>query len=157
MSAYTIETLDPRAYLYVDAESPLNPEAMAAAIGPGFARVQAALAQAGAAPVGWPMVLYTVMDPTRMVFRVGFFVDDAGAAAATGDVHLGHTPGGPAVCFTHIGPYDQLSASYDAVIAALKRDGHDAGMPTWEVYVNDPGSTAPEDLRTQICMVLGSP
>lgn len=156
MSAYAIETLDARPYLYVAGEAPLEPEAMSAVIGAGFARVAAALQEAGAAPASRPMVLYTAMDRARMVFRVGFFVDEAGAAAAGGDVQRDRTPGGATVRVTHTGPYDQLANSYEAVMAALARDGLTARMPTWEVYIDDPGCTPPEALRTDIHIPLAS-
>ena len=51
----------------------------------------------------------------------------------------------------HSGPYDTLSATYDALAAWIAAEGHAAGDGPWEVYLSDPGLVPdPADLETEI-------
>ncbi len=51
---------------------------------------------------------------------------------------------------TYVGPYDGLENAYEAVMAWLNENGYKAQFPTREVSLNDPSTTPPEQLVTQI-------
>jgi AraC family transcriptional regulator len=61
-------------------------------------------------------------------------------------------PAGTWACLVHVGPYTTMQASYDALLGqALPRRGVElADEPTVEVTLDDPRTTPPEILRTEI-------
>ena len=50
----------------------------------------------------------------------------------------------------HKGPYDSVSSAYPALMEFIARNGYAASGPICESYMDDPGSTKPEDCRTLI-------
>ena len=68
-------------------------------------------------------------------------------------------PGGPHAVLTYQGPYSGLPAAYDQLFRNwLAGSGClPANSPIFEVYLNTPMDTAPEDLITEICMPLAGP
>jgi AraC family transcriptional regulator len=61
-------------------------------------------------------------------------------------------PGGDYAMTTHFGPYAKLGETYTRLLGQwLPRSGRDLrSSPCFEVYLNDPHGTAPEDLLTDI-------
>lgn len=58
----------------------------------------------------------------------------------------------PSLSQTHTGPYDQLMGCYMATFEWIAAKGYESGMPVFETYVNDPKDTAPDKLKTKICI-----
>ena len=50
----------------------------------------------------------------------------------------------------HEGPYAELGNAYKTLVQEVKTRGGSLGGDTWEVYLNDPDTTPPVALRTQI-------
>jgi AraC family transcriptional regulator len=69
-----------------------------------------------------------------------------------GEVGCQTIPGGEYAVTTHQGPYKKLGDTYAALFGQwLPRSGRELGStPCFEVYLNSPESTAPEDLLTDI-------
>ena len=67
-------------------------------------------------------------------------------------------PGGDYAVVTHFGPYHKLGETYARLFGEwLPRSGRELGpSPSFEVYLNDPESTEPDDLLTDICVPLQS-
>jgi len=69
-----------------------------------------------------------------------------------GDIGVQSVAGGPYAVTTHFGPYHQLGVTYTRLLGEwLPRSGRvlrDA--PCFDVYLNDPQGTAPEDLITDV-------
>jgi DNA gyrase inhibitor GyrI len=61
-------------------------------------------------------------------------------------------PGGDYAVTTHFGPYQKLGETYAKLLGQwLPRSGRELrSTPCFEVYLNDPQSTEPEDLLTDI-------
>jgi len=87
---------------------------------------------------------------------VGFPVSAADAAKATGNILAGSTPGGYAVKAIHKGPYEGLAATYAAVEAQMASAGIAQGPVSWEVYLNEPGTTPAAELVTEIYMQISA-
>lgn len=75
-----------------------------------------------------------------------------------GPVHELRHPGGTFAVARHLGPYEQMEATYSALFARVV-SGPVGGTqyrlgdpPSLEVYLNDPRKTAPEDLVTDVWM-----
>ncbi|ABF62135.1 transcriptional regulator, AraC family (plasmid) [Ruegeria sp. TM1040] len=65
-------------------------------------------------------------------------------------------PGGKAAVLTFKGPYAGLAAAYDSLFGGwLPQSGETpADQPCYEIYLNDPRATAPEELLTEIVLPL---
>jgi AraC family transcriptional regulator len=70
----------------------------------------------------------------------------------SGDIGVQVIPGGEYAVTTHFGPYDKLGETYTELLGQwLPRSGRELrSTPCFEVYLNDPQSTEPEDLITDI-------
>ena len=80
----------------------------------------------------------------------------AGGAEAEGPVGAREIPGGDYAVCRHVGPYDRLSQTYLELIGRwLPRSGREAaGVASVERYWNDPENTPPEELETDLCLLL---
>jgi len=69
-----------------------------------------------------------------------------------GEIGVQTIPGGEYAVTTHLGPYNKLGETYAALLGQwLPRSGRElANAPCFEVYLNSPESTAPEDLITDV-------
>jgi len=76
--------------------------------------------------------------------------------APSGAIGVQTLPGGEYAVTLHEGPYSGLGETYAALFSReIPRLGREAGdPPTLEVYLNDPESTEPEDLLTEVCVRL---
>ncbi|NOD62332.1 MULTISPECIES: GyrI-like domain-containing protein [unclassified Ruegeria] len=65
-------------------------------------------------------------------------------------------PGGKTAVLTYKGPYSGIAAAYHSLFGNwLPESGEEpADQPCYEIYLNDPRDTAPEDLLTEICLPL---
>ena len=65
-------------------------------------------------------------------------------------------PGGRAAVLTYKGPYSGIHSAYHSLFGNwLPQSGEEpADQPCYEVYLNNPRDTAPEDLLTEICLPL---
>lgn len=142
-------TLPEQHYLYVDKECPYGPE-IATAMGEGFAAVFGFVGQHGITPLAMPMSVYLGMDPTILRFRAAVIVSADDAAKATGDIKSDVLPAGPAMTTTHVGSYDAMSDTHSQMWNHMEAEGIAGGMPVWEIYVDDPGNTPVDTLRTEI-------
>jgi hypothetical protein len=64
---------------------------------------------------------------------------------------------GRALQIMHTGPYDQVGASYERLVATAQELGYRARGPAHEVYISDPRRTAPERLKTVVRMPVSHP
>jgi AraC family transcriptional regulator len=69
-----------------------------------------------------------------------------------GEIGVQTIPGGNYAITTHFGPYKRLGDAYSKLLGQwLPRSGRELrATPCFEVYLNDPQSTEPEDLLTDI-------
>jgi AraC family transcriptional regulator len=69
-----------------------------------------------------------------------------------GEIGVQVIPGGEYAITTHFGPYQKLGETYTKLLGQwLPRSGRELrSAPCFEVYLNDPQSTEPEDLITDI-------
>ena len=97
---------------------------------------------------GAPRVYYTEWSDGKGVAWIGF---PAAPSALPGEGTVTkEIPGGTAVVLQHVGPYNQLMRTWDAVMAAASASA-DYSMTgfSWEDYV-DPGHQPGEEPKTDI-------
>lgn len=75
-----------------------------------------------------------------------------GAVEPKGEIGVKEIPGGKYLVFRYKGPYSNLCAVYDTIFGHwIPEKGYAVGdKPAYELYVNDPRVTAPEELLTDI-------
>lgn len=73
-----------------------------------------------------------------------------------GEIGVQVIPGGEYAVTTHFGPYERLNETYARLMGQwLPRSGRELGDSScFEVYLNDPNSTEPEDLVTDVHVPL---
>jgi effector-binding domain-containing protein len=115
--------------------------------GRGFAAVSAAMEAQGIQPAGPPFAHYRGM-PTEIVDVEAGFPVSTTVAAANG-VRAGMLPAGRAVQAMHVGSYDTLGTTYEAVKQRMHEEGLEASDDMWEYYLSDQ-STDPATWRTLV-------
>lgn len=115
----------------------------------GFRAVFEVVTAQGVAMTGAPFGYYPVAPGEQVTVEVGAPV--ASEIEATGDVAPGMLPGGRAVRTVHVGPYDSLPDTYEALRVWMAGADVTPAIGMWEVYLDDPSATTdPATLRTEI-------
>lgn len=98
--------------------------------------------------VGPPFAFYHswVDDETDM--EVGFPI--AGEGITKGRIRPFQLPAVEAATAMHVGPYDKLMESYNAVLEWMKANGKRPANYMWEEYLNSPDEVPPEKLMTRL-------
>ncbi len=151
---FTQKDLPEQPYIYVDRECGFGPE-IADAMGSAFGEVFGFVQENGITPRSMPMSIYLGMDPKILRFRGAVAVSAEDAAKASGAIKADTLPGGACMTGVHVGPYDRMNETHQAMWAHMEAEGIKGGMPIWEVYVDDPGMVEPDTLRTEIYCTLG--
>lgn len=79
-------------------------------------------------------------------------VEATPAFVAGADVYLSATPAGSAAHAAHIGPYDRLRDTHDAIHAWCAKHNRRLAGPRWEIYGH--WTDDPSQLRTDIFYLL---
>lgn len=95
-----------------------------------------------------------VTPPDKIRYDACVTVDDS--FAPQGDIGVQTVAGGEYAVSTHCGPYETLGETYGRMMGQwLPRSGREMrSTPCFEVYLNDPNSTEPADLLTDIHIPL---
>lgn len=110
------------------------------------------LGKLGQQPAGAPFAAYYNMDMQNLDIEIGFPV--AKVAIGEGEIQPSEIPAGKWLSCLHIGPYDQCAVAYEAMQQWLDANKREAIGVSYEIYLNDPTVTPPEDLQTQILFPL---
>ncbi|HSL68934.1 MAG TPA: GyrI-like domain-containing protein [Longimicrobiales bacterium] len=130
---------------------------IASALPPAFEVLTRFMRAHGLAPIAPPRTIYQTCDPALTTFTVAFPIASRPKGLTDETAFVAELPGGTFMRFEHIGPYEQLGNTYDAIAAHLAEKGllksaHDWSkfMPMFEEYLNDPENTLPDQLRVNI-------
>jgi len=102
---------------------------------------------AGLAKPGRLVALY--LDG-EMNLEVGVEVEEP--FSAYGELFPSSTPKGMVASATHIGPYDRLGETHDAIRQACEDQGQTFAGPSWEIYGH--WTDDPRQLRTEVVYLL---
>jgi AraC family transcriptional regulator len=108
--------------------------------------------QLGCRPI-MPFARYLAFEMPEVDFEAGCLVDGP-VEHGLGRVEAITLPGGELAVATHVGPYERLSETYGAVERWLGEQGRVSHGAMWEVYLDDPGTTPPDRLRTEVVVPL---
>ncbi len=107
-------------------------------MGPLFGEVFGYLQQQGHVPAGMPLARYHSMDGGTVDLECALPV--ASPIAGAGRITAGQLPACTAATVTHMGPYEKLGKTWEALTAWMASEGFDPAGTPWEVYVTDPGA-----------------
>jgi DNA-binding transcriptional MerR regulator len=66
-------------------------------------------------------------------------------------------PAGPVAVARHVGPYEEMGLADHALHAWAEEHGFEPAGPIREIYLNDPGRTAPDALETDVLLPVSRP
>jgi effector-binding domain-containing protein len=157
-----IVELEPQPTAAVRIKQPMADLDLGAAFGRSIPLVAERIVQAGGSIGGPSYGRYHQYGPDVVDVEIGFPVQapPSGLAplgsVAPGEVGLSELPGGPVARAVHLGSYDGLPATYDALHDWIHaQPGYDDGAGPWESYVDMPNDMAdPSKARTEVIWPL---
>lgn len=118
-----------------------------------YPEIAAVLSDRDIAPTAPPYARYHSFTDEGVDIEAG--IEVAAPFEDAGRVRGSELPGGRMAVFLHTGPYDQLGETYAEINAWVESSDEQALPGSWELYVDDPSTTAPAQLRTEIFVPLG--
>jgi effector-binding domain-containing protein len=106
-----------------------------------FSEIIAFMGKKGIAPAGAPFAYWHNMNSESM--SKGIFDMECGfpismPAVGEGQIKSSKLPGGKAITAMHIGPYETLVETYEAIQAWIKEKGYQVEEDMWETYLTNP-------------------
>ncbi|NLF04580.1 MAG: GyrI-like domain-containing protein [Actinomycetales bacterium] len=121
-----------------------------------YTDVIAAITAAGTGPVGPALAwMHGADDPSADPVDVaaGFDVRGIASGPLAGEVEAVEIPGGTAVVGVHVGGYDSLVRTWEALVERLRAEGLEARGDTVEEYLTEPTPDGDPDLnRTRLVL-----
>ena len=133
--------------LVVTETAPLD--GIAKAYADGFTQIGKFMAKNKLHQAGAPLGIDDEMTSGSYKFDAGIPVDRGDVVSADG-VRVIQSYAGKALKTTHVGAYDSLTKTHDQLLAYIAVHGYTAKGPTFSWYVDDPGNTPVEKLRTEM-------
>jgi effector-binding domain-containing protein len=133
--------------LVVNETAPI--EGIAKAYADGFTQIAKFMAKNKLHQAGAPLGIDGEVTPGSYQFDAGIPVDRGDVVSADG-VRAVQSYAGKALKTTHVGAYDGLSKTHDQLLAYIAAHGYTAKGPMFSWYVDDPGTTPVEKLRTEM-------
>jgi effector-binding domain-containing protein len=100
-------------------------------------------------PAGAPIALY--YSEPGLEWEIGVAVPVPDATVGRGAIESTTLPGGKMVSTLHIGPYEKLSESWNALSDWMKKSNYNSAGPGREVYLlGPPQETDPAKFRTEL-------
>lgn len=121
-------------------------------VGASYEEIGSCLREAGAFYAGPPYVAYYNMDMQDLDVEIG--VPITGSLVGVGRVQYREMPAYRAATLLYIGPYEQIGAGYEALMAWVAAQGLEISGTGIEWYLNDPTNVPPQALQTLITFPL---
>jgi len=125
---------------------------LAQVLGEAYGAMAQYLGELGEQPAGPPFTAYYNMDMQDLDVEIGFPVYKR--LPGKDDIKASEIPGGKAATCLHTGPYSEIAPAYNALSEWIKDNGYEVTGVAYEVYLDDPAQTPPQELRTQILFPL---
>ncbi len=145
-----VENLEPKPALTIRLKT--RPEDIAEMFDRGFSAIDQYLESKGKKPAGPPFVIYINMELDNLEVEFGFPVEEG--IEGESPIQATATPSGKAVTSLYIGPYEEAEPVYDALLKWVSDNNVNASGVAYEVYLNDPAETPPEQLKIQVYLML---
>ncbi len=121
-------------------------------LGQTYSAIVAYLGELGQQPAGPSYAAYYNMDMQDLDIEIGFVVSEP--LPGSGEIRASEIPGGRVATCPHIGPYGEIAAAYTALTQYVREHGGEPTGVAYELYLNDPGQTPPQELQTLVLFPL---
>ncbi|MBN2431615.1 MAG: GyrI-like domain-containing protein [Acidobacteria bacterium] len=147
-----IVTVEPMTIVYVTAASGKTDSEIEQAIAKAYQQVMQFMNERELIQTAPPITINTAMDDSGYVFDAAIPVNQApdNPPAEDSPVKIGLSYDGKALKFIHRGPYDELPATYEKIMAYIAAHGFEVAGRSWDQYLNDPMTVPPAELITHI-------
>ena len=135
--------------LVVTETSSTDTASISKAYADGYGKIGKFMAKSKLHQSGAPLGIDGEMSSTSFSFQAGMPVD-RGDVAGDDNVRLVQSYAGKALKTTHVGPYDTLAKTYQAYRAYMAAHAFTPAGSAISWYIDDPGSTPADKLRTEI-------
>ena len=146
----TVKKTEPMTVAFVSMKGPYS------LIGETFGKLYGLIGEKGYVPAGPPVGVYfnapgQVPDEELLwELRSPIAGDIAPGGPDERGLSIKKVESAEVAATMHKGPYDQVGATYGALAGWIAENGYEIVGPSEEVYLSDPGKTAPEELLTEI-------
>jgi effector-binding domain-containing protein len=127
-------------------------QALPQVLGQAYGAIAHYLGALGEQPAGAPFAAYYNMDMENLDVEIGIPV--AKKLAGKDEIKAGELPGGKVATCLHVGPYSEVEPAYAALSEWIEANGYQPTGVAYEMYLNDPNQTPPQELQTQIMFPL---
>ena len=145
-------SVQPVTVAYVPASSAKDEASVASAIGKALGEVGVFMKAQGLNQAGAPTTIDTGASDTRYFFDAAIPVDrmPLGPIPPQSRVQLKQTYGGKVLKVALRGPYSQIPATYDRIVAYIAAHGIETNGNPWDEFANDPTTVKESEILTNI-------
>lgn len=123
-------------------------------MGESYASIAHYLGELGKEPAGPPFVVYYNMDMQDLDIEMGIPVGSD--IPGRGEIHMTELPAGKMGTCLYTGPYNEIEQGYNVLSDWVVEHHYESSGVAYEVYLNDPSVTPPQELQTLIVFPLKS-
>jgi effector-binding domain-containing protein len=134
------------------ADSVTNMAAIGQKLGRAYGEIMQFAKRKSIELTGYPVAITLEFDEENYdwTFLAGMPFNPENDFIPSGRIQVYTLPGGKVVKATMTGPYDQSEQAYIKISEYIDEHGLEENGNSWEVYLNDPQNTPPEELKTLI-------
>jgi flavin reductase (DIM6/NTAB) family NADH-FMN oxidoreductase RutF/effector-binding domain-containing protein len=151
-SKYPCNIIERSAQTALTIRDRISPVTLPQTIGESAMAVFQYAGEKGYTPTGSLFVAYHGFDGQVLDVEVGFPFQPG--IEGRGYIQLSEIPGGKSASYRHVGLYEKLPEVRTALGQWLKANGYAISGTSYEIYLNDPQTTAPGALETEIIYPL---
>jgi len=150
--SYKCEKIEREAQPVLSIRTKTSVQQLPQLLGETYMKIMQYLGEQGEFPAGAPFVGFFNLDMQNMDIEIG--VPISKNLAEKDDIKVSEIPAGKYAGCIYTGPYDKIEPAYNKLTQWAEKNGHETSGIAYELYLNDPGVTPPEELKTQILFLL---
>ena len=149
---YQCEIVERPAQAALSIRSQVSPFAIVSTIGESAMAIFQYAGEKGFIPAGPLFVAYHGFDGQVYDLEIGFPFESG--IKGRNNIKASKIPGGESAVYYHVGPYGKLPEIRVALEQWLNANAYTISGTIYEIYLNDPQTTSPENLETEIMYPL---
>jgi effector-binding domain-containing protein len=150
--SYNCEKIEREAQPVLSIRTKTSIQQLPQLLGESYMKIMQYLGEQGEAPAGAPFVGYFSLDMQNMDVEIGIPVSKK--LPEKEDIKASEIPAGNYASSIYTGPYDKIEPAYTVLTEWAEENGYQTSGIAYELYIDDPGVTPPDELRTQILFLL---